>query len=325
MVWADSIDLPAGVSPIIILQGRREFSVQKVQIMSRNLSVLQSATKADVNSFPFPHIVLENALPDDLYEELALSFPSPDALGQDSVQNNVRWNYPSRKVKRNTALPQLWRDFIAYQSSQGFFDEIVELFYDDIHRLYPDHFPTRDSMRRMRAGIRKLDDFNSRDILMDAMISGNTPVTTASSVRSTHIDRGDKLYSGLFYMRPADYDAVGGDLTISRFKDQYPGREQKFALYDGSYVDDRHVDHLRTITYARNTLVLFINSLESLHGVTVRQPSDKSRIFVNLVGEIDPPLYQVQGTRGPARYLPADHQSGRKGGIFKRLKQLLSA
>ena len=38
--------------------------------MSRNLSILQRATAADLQLDPYPHIVIPNALPDDLYAEL---------------------------------------------------------------------------------------------------------------------------------------------------------------------------------------------------------------------------------------------------------------
>ena len=291
------------------------------------LSVLQRATKADIQSEPFPHVVIENALPDDLYAELAASFPSPATLKIDSSANNHRWDYTARKVRKNLAVPTLWRDFIAYQSSQAFFDEIASLFADEVRPLYPERFPTRESLIGLRAGVRKLNDFGERDILMDAMISGNTPVKAASSVRSTHVDRGDKLFSGLFYMRPTGYDAVGGDLTISRFKPAYATLDDKARLFggpEGAYVDDANVEHVRTVTYNKNVLVLFINSLDSLHGVTVRQPSTQTRLFVNLVGEIDPPLYQLPEPGQPARYLAAEaDRRARKTGWLTSVKRRL--
>jgi hypothetical protein len=124
-------------------------------------------------------------------------------------------------------------------------------------------------------------------------------------------------------MRPANYDAVGGDLTISRFKDSYKTPEERYALFNGAYVDDSHVDHLQTVRYDKNTVVLFINTLESLHGVTVRQPSDQSRLFVNLVGEIDPPLYKVEGDGTPAAYLKDGQLRRPKASLKTRLKRLL--
>ena len=46
-----------------------------------SLSVLQNARKSDVRAYPFPHIILDNAIPKDLYEELVRSFPSPELMG----------------------------------------------------------------------------------------------------------------------------------------------------------------------------------------------------------------------------------------------------
>lgn len=269
--------------------------------MSKHLSVLQHATPADVRSKPFPYIVLRNALPAELYRGLASQYPAPDMLSVDTKQNNLRWDYEAYRVKTNERLPQLWRDFIDYHVSQDFFDEIAALFGDDIRKLYPQHFPDADSLK-LKAGTRGSDNYTRHSILMDAMISGNTPVTNASSVRTSHIDNGDKLFSGLFYMKPDGYDAVGGDLTISRFRPEYATLESKAVLFRDAYVEDRYLECVDTVKYDQNLVVLFINSIESVHGVTVRQPTNKSRLFVNLVGEIEKPLY-IKGKSIAPRYV----------------------
>ena len=274
--------------------------------MTRNLSVLQRTTAADLHLDPFPYVVVPNALPDDLYAELEASFPSPQSMGIRADRNNHRWNYASRKIRRNKNLPQVWRDFIAYHASEAFYRDIVNVFYEGIHALYPERFPNRASLERLRVGIRKHDTYANKDVLMDAMISGNTPVTEASSVRSSHLDSGDKLFSGLFYMRPKTYEAVGGDLTISRYNRDLSGRPERHLKFKGAYIDDENLEVVRTVPYDRNLAVIFINSLDSVHGVTVRQPSPHSRLFVNLVGEIDPPLYRLEDAGKPAHYLPAN-------------------
>lgn len=274
----------------------------------RSLSVLQRATKADVRLDPYPHLVLADAVPEDLYRQLAATFPSPQTLTGVGAENNKRWNYLAWRIRRNSAIPKLWRDFIAYHTSQAFYDEIAALFAEAICESYPDRFPDETSVKALRAGLREYDTFGRADILMDAMFSGNTPVRNATSVRTTHVDRGDKLFSGLFYMRPDDYDAVGGDLTISRFRTHADDRRARLALFDGPYVDDVHVEHVRTVRYDRNLLVLFINSLDAVHGVTVREPSDQTRLFINLVGEIETPLYLVDKKSGPARFVPPGYK-----------------
>jgi len=261
--------------------------------MAHSLSLLQRAT--DVVREPYPHIIVENALPSGLYDELAESFPQPSAMEVDPTGNNRRWDYPARKVVDNRSIPELWRRFIAYNSSQEFFNDIVALFQDSIIALYPDRFPERASLQGLKIGMRDLDRFGRKDVLIESMISGNTPVTAASSVRTTHVDAGNKLFSGLFYMRRPDDTSTGGDLTISRVIERYRGQDERFTLFTGPYVDDSHVEVVRTVPYAANTLVLFINSLDSLHGVTVRSETPHPRLFVNLVGEVDDRLYRLYG------------------------------
>jgi hypothetical protein len=145
----------------------------------------------------------------------------------------------------------------------------------------------------MVAGVRNIDSLEDKDVLLEALLSGNTPVNEACSVRTTHVDMSNKLFVGLFYMRPDDYDAVGGDLTISRFKPQYAGQNRLTCFKAMNQVDDDFVEIVDTIHYAKNRLVLLINSPDSLHGVTVRQPTRHSRLFVNLVSEVSPPLFSV--------------------------------
>ncbi|CCV04204.1 hypothetical protein MESS2_1230005 [Mesorhizobium metallidurans STM 2683] len=53
----------------------------------------------------------------------------------------------------------------------------------------------------------------------------------------------------------------------------------------------------------------------------MRQPTEKSRLFVNLVGEVDPPLY-LNGTSQQPRYVSPDYISpGGSAGWLKKLKR----
>lgn len=263
--------------------------------MDRSLSLLQRAKPDHVQRSPYPLLVLDDALPEPLYDELERSFPSTATMGIIEHKSNHRWNFNNSKACKNPFVATVWRDFLAYHSAQAFFDDIVSLFGELIRAVYPERFGNGE-LQIMKAGARNIDAKGSKEILMDAIIAGNTPVKAASSVRKTHVDSGDKLFSGLFYMRPDGYDAKGGDLTISRFKPEFAA--DKLANFKGHYVDDQFVDVVETISYARNRLVLFINTLDSLHGVTVRQPTEHSRRFVNVIGEVDPPLYTLPDKDG---------------------------
>lgn len=258
-----------------------------------SLSVLQKARQSDVHLDPFPYLVIRDALPADLCERLIASYPALPAMDVNLARNNARWSYPTHKVAQNQAIDPLWRDFVAYHASKEFFHEIVDLFYDGIRAAYPGRFSSIQSLKDMSVGVRDKDARETTDILMDAQISGNTPVRTPSSVRTIHIDAGDKLFSGLFYLRRDDDDSVGGDLSIYKFKPRYRTLSEKLSCFNGVNVDDRFLDKVDEVKYAKNVLVLFINSIDSLHGVSVRQETKHPRIFLNLVGEVDDLLYQV--------------------------------
>ncbi|NJN48003.1 MAG: hypothetical protein HC808_17715 [Candidatus Competibacteraceae bacterium] len=164
---------------------------------------------------------------------------------------------------------------------------------DNIVKHYPELFPSREQLLKAESGIRNIDRFPDKTILLDAQISGNTPVRRPTSVRPTHIDLGNKLFSGLFYLRQDDDPTQGGDLTLSRFRSDTVQRAEKLACFEGVYVKDRYTEVVKTVRYAKNTLVLFLNTLDSLHGVTVRESSSYCRLFLNLVGEVNAVLYPV--------------------------------
>ena len=92
----------------------------------------------------------------------------------------------------------------------------------------------------------------------------NTPsLGSTSSVRDIHIDHPTKLYS-LLYFRDNNDDFAGGDLLLYRFK------KNKIRLFNNVYASHKDCIVSKVIPYRRNTLILFINSLKSIHGVVER-------------------------------------------------------
>lgn len=258
---------------------------------TQTLSVLQRASPQDVRAEPFPHLVVENALPADLCDALLADYPDPERLGVDLAANNSRWSVGVAEARDHPAVSPLWREFLRFHSSSTFFAQLTALLGPHIVATHGSRYPNLASLHQLRTGMRGLGDEDAADIFLDAQISGNTPVHEASSVRGLHVDKGDKLFSGLFYLRPDDDTTQGGDLEIYRFRPGLPGWRRARA-FDKYSVDPGATEWVATIPYRKNTLILFINSLEALHGVTVRQPTSHCRLFMNLVGEVDPPLYR---------------------------------
>jgi hypothetical protein len=257
-------------------------------------TLLSKIKISDVVNEPFPHIVVKDPLEEDIYLKLVTEFPSiatlskgVDNKGMD-LSSNKRLHYLAKESLSDNQITPLWKEFIALHTSNTFFQEFLHLFKQHILQMYPNFENEYGSFATLKSGLRKVDAFETADVLLDALISINTPVVTKpTAVRRAHIDLPDKLFAGLFYMRDPQDTSTGGDLEIYKFKNDKPYGFRKCESAA------RYVEYVKTIKYERNVLVLFINSLYSLHGVTVRAVTNYPRYFVNLVGEVKNPLFDT--------------------------------
>ena len=255
----------------------------------RSWSVLQSVRESDVRSEPYPHVIIRNALPDDLADELTKRFP----IGLfDGAKNNHRMNIDSSDALSRNDIPAPWSEFIKFHTSQQFLDELVSVFGAHIVKLYPHIYPSRESLSKLKAGLRNLDSYKRCDVLIDALISVNSPVAQVSSVRKVHVDKPNKLFVGLYYLRQPQDLSTGGSLQICQWKSDYDERGKLRNYTEGLPAD--HFELIDEIAYENNVCVLFLNSMDSLHGVTPRSITGNFRTFANLVGEVDHALFEKE-------------------------------
>jgi hypothetical protein len=267
-------------------------------------SLLARIRPDDVTVEPFPHVVVRDVLDPAWCDALVADFP-PDAVvaADHPTGSNRRFSYPAAQALKDDRLSPSWREFIRTHVSQSFLDDLVRLFGPHVDRLYPGLLGRN---RALRAGIRNQDSFANADVLLDAQVSINTAVTgQPSSVRPVHVDDPHKLFAGLFYLRHPDDDSRGGDLELYRL------RGRAFAFHAGPYMAQRYVERTATVRYEKNVLVLFVNSLRSLHGVSVRQPTAWTRRFFNLVAELPTALFDL-----------AAHQETFAGKLIRRSRLL---
>jgi hypothetical protein len=249
----------------------------------------------DVKSEPFPHVIVRFALPEETVDTLIESLPPQKTFTAGARPgSNRRFSLPARDALRSDAVSPLWRDLLLTCTSQPFFARLMEIFGPHVRALYPEIEKEIGPLSRVRTGLRFRDGFDRADVLLDALISINTPVTRrASAVRRVHVDSPHKLFAGLFYLRGHADDSTGGELEICRFRDGSRG-------FRDAEVADRHVEVVETVPYERNTLVLYLNALNALHGVTVRQRTPYTRLFLNIVGEVRQPLFDLSAHQEPS-------------------------
>jgi len=248
-------------------------------------SVLAKASESEIVSDPFPHLVIKNALDEDLYEKLSAEYPGIGLITQGKeVCSNERYYYAAHLALQDEHISPLWRDFISYHVSSAFYGDIIALFGDHIRALYPTlEVRFKKRLQDLSTGIRFQDE--GTDIALECEFYVNTPVVESSRVRGPHVDNPRKLYVALLYFRADDDDSTGGDLELFR------SRGSKFNIHGKGEINDRLVEKIKTVKYEKNTLVFFTNSLFSFHGVSARSTTEHSRRVVTMVGEFDEALY----------------------------------
>lgn len=232
-------------------------------------------------------VIKEDAIDIELFKQLLRELPAFETMLKGKPYgSNERVNYSATNVAYNPEVAQVWRDMFQEHLSQKFLDDIIRLFGPYIPKYYPD-FETRFApISKLKAGIRKADEDSDADVLLDVQLALNTPVfLPGTTVRGPHVDCPKKLFVGLFYFRLDDDDSEGGDLELYKPKTSPPKLDHTRT---GKFED---MELVRRVPYRQNTAVLFLNTPEALHGVSVRSRTPFYRVFLNLLGEMRSPLF----------------------------------
>lgn len=228
-----------------------------------NISLLSNAKRINFFKSPFPHLLIEDALPKEYYNILSSKFPINFFKSiEEENDNNVRKDLFNKEIKEKKDIDIYWKKFISYHSSKSFLSEILDFFYDDIFQKYPKKFKDLDFLKNL--------DTNNQ-----LSTSVNTPVKKQSSVRGAHLDNLNKLFTGLFYMKIDEDRSSGGNLELYSWKKNYSNVKKR--LLGSKDISMEHVIIEKTINYKPNTFIIFLNSIDSLHGVTPRSETEHYR------------------------------------------------
>jgi len=241
--------------------------------------LLAGVHRAAVTREPFAHLARGGAVDPGVYEALSASFPplesflAPREVGGSN--RAVRRN--AVRVAADPGTPPVWREFFAHHTSADYWRDVVRLFAGHFRRAFPDlEARIGRPYEQWRIAPRGADP--DADVRLDCQFVVNTPVTVRSSVKTAHVDKGDKIFSALFYVPDPRETGAGGDLELYAWR-----RAPRFVKHR---VLARDVAVVRTVPYAANTCVAFVNSPRSVHGVTPRDATDVPRRYVNLIAEV---------------------------------------
>lgn len=249
-------------------------------------SILARLNPAHIVYDPFPHLHAPDALDADYYAELAAAFPNIERIaGTGALGNNQAYLLSTRSVLADPSIPTIWREFFAYHSSADFLQDMLKFWNTALAREYPDlaqrfKKPLSQLTTVVRERSKEKTPINLKaDIALDCQFGVNSPVTAPTAVRGPHVDKPYKLFAGLLYFRHPQDQFKGGDLQLYRFKTERYHYDSKLNL------DEGFVTPVSEIPYRPNTLVMWINTPRSLHGVSPRSITSVPRRYVNLLAE----------------------------------------
>jgi|TARA_R110001592_G_scaffold17028_8_gene72278 hypothetical protein len=253
-------------------------------------SLLQK--KPTVQKNPYPHVVVEDALPWALYEELENTFPEQQVMQQQNAYDNgICFRLKADKMLDPKAnLPAVWQEFAQYHTSAKWFNEVNELFRSYMPDVLDKTFTEND------LGARGWAD-ESKNIWTDCQLVMHKPVVEKTT-RTPHIDNPMEMWAGLLYMPFQNDTSTGGEFQIYSTQTNV----QKVNKKAGRQIYESDLGKVvKTIPYKRNTFVLFANhSPNTVHGVSLRQNATLNRRSVNIIGEFKrgyATMYNVQEVR----------------------------
>jgi hypothetical protein len=247
-------------------------------------TVFDKLEPSDVRLAPFPHIVKENALDPVLCERLiSTRLRHPDSNGgANRIGNNQRTAYGAHAMFTPEMIDDSWKAFARIHIRPEVTLRIAELFADQ----WPSHLPDIDWLRSARYGLLMHDGFGDADVLCDARLEMIGPsLGPPWSHRMGHVDTGNRLFSALYYLRADDDETTGGGLDLYRYRTAVPETVNVFEL------DAGQIEKVVTIPYRANTLVVFPNSPQAVHGSEPRGRSQRDRAYVFITAEVERDLF----------------------------------
>src|SRR3989338_1222137 len=105
--------------------------------MSPNLNVLQNYRKdLHYSDKPFPHVIIQDALPNELYLKLLSKHPEKQLLDNKYQRPSNAWRISLYEMGEEFKMDDIWKRFMEYHTSDAFYKQLIDIFRDDILKHY---------------------------------------------------------------------------------------------------------------------------------------------------------------------------------------------
>jgi hypothetical protein len=202
---------------------------------------------AKIETDPFPHIVIEDILPQELYNALLNHWPKKSVLAAPTSRNwerkHLSIDYKNSWIEEKPDSYELWKEFAVTIVEQILKKKVFELFVPYAHY-------------RFQKAVTGKFVCNAIDITEHQLVEDYPGVAVPP-----HIDQG-YVFAPLIFYFPDVTDIDHTNLGTCLFRHNL-GKESTDVCFD------KNVTLIKAIPYKANTLVSFIQTPRSWHTVSV--------------------------------------------------------
>lgn len=275
----------------------------RVDPTRRRHVLVDQYSKPKVFPEPFPHVIIDNALPVDVHADLCRTMPPDEFLAGPRYKGPNRYHRRSATDLLTSEAAQLsatWKRFIECQLAPSFYQNCLSMFAeflgdaDAVKRA-----ETGLGLRDVQPAMRHSRGAENADAWLECQISHVTPAAEPGSPLAPHVDREVALWAGLYYLRGVG-PTEGGDLVLYRFREGCSREYWKDQMIPPSLVEP-----VKTVPARENRLVMLLHGPDAIHGVTARRPGGAARQSVNLVCEFPYKVWNIDPWRTNLDRIPS--------------------
>lgn len=270
---------------------RNKATTEQAELPDVRYMLLHEGSRPEIFSDPFPHVVIDDALPEAIYTELCRTMPPDHYLAGPKHKGPNRYHRRSAAAlltDDDAELSATWKRFLEHQLSRSFYQSCLSVFSDFLE--YAENVTRRATgigLGDIQPAMRYFDNETDAQAWMECQISHVTPAEKSGSPLLPHVDREVALWAGLYYLRGVG-PAQGGDLVLYRFRE---GRNREY--WKDQMIPPSLVEPVKTIEALENRLVMLLHGPDAIHGVTPRRPGSSARQAVNLVCEFPFKIWDI--------------------------------
>lgn len=247
-----------------------------------DISVIQNI--AQVDTTPYPHAWVEEALPEKIYRELEETLPVELVKSEGAHHiggtsgDGENYRYKSAAALSDRKIPNIWLEFFEYHTSAEYFRSVIELFSPQIEELYPQYL---NLLNTGNVSVRESEQ--TSELVSDCQFVIHPPLNETKTTRTPHLDNPIEIYAGLLYMKHPDDESSGGNFIVH----ETTAPITSINLETGREVDGGILRGFVEVPYKRNSYAMFLNVLNSVHSVSPRSNAVLDRVSINIIGEFN--------------------------------------